>query len=279
MLLAHSRRPYSKYAALIIAAAMAFGSSAVKAQSFLDIENVPTFVGAAVGFVPDYIGSDDYTFGVAPYFRYTFTGQERYVQLFATELTLNLLNSKKYRFGPVINYHFGRDDDVEDDAVKRMVEIDDTVEVGVFGDIAWIDPQNPRNRFLLGATLLKDAGDESDGFRARFSARYWRQIERAVDLNLGAGLIYSDDDYTNHYFGVNAGNVGTSGLPFFEADGGVQQYFLTAGVVTYLSKEWLLGAGVRYARLTGDAADSPVVDDRGDENQWIGGIAVGYIWR
>jgi hypothetical protein len=66
-----------------------------------------------------------------------------------------------------VSYHFGRDDDVDDSVVKWMGEIDDTVEVGVFADIAWNDAANPRNRFIVGATLLQDIGNESDGFRAR----------------------------------------------------------------------------------------------------------------
>jgi outer membrane scaffolding protein for murein synthesis (MipA/OmpV family) len=31
--------------------------------------------------------------------------------------------------------------------------------------------------------------------------------------------------------------------------------------------------------VTGDAGDSPVVKDRGDANQWIGGVGLAYIWK
>jgi MipA family protein len=78
--------------------------------------------------------------------------------LLANKLSLNLLNSSNFRFGPVLNYHFGRDDDIEDDVVERMREIDDTVEAGVFGDMVWRDAANPRNRFILGASVLQDIG-------------------------------------------------------------------------------------------------------------------------
>jgi outer membrane scaffolding protein for murein synthesis (MipA/OmpV family) len=57
-----------------------------------------------------------------------------------------------------------------------------------------------------------------------------------MDLHLGGGFIYADDGYTDHYFGVNASNVGTSGLPFFEADGGMQEYYLSLGSAIYLSR-------------------------------------------
>lgn len=121
-------------------------------------------------------------------------------------------------------------------------------------------------------------GDESDGFCARLSARYWHQIHPAVDLHLGGGFIYGNDKYTDHYFGVNADNVSSSGLPAFKAEGGMNEYFLTAGAAVYLSREWVLGAGVRYGRITGDAADSPIVNERGSENQVMAGIGIAYIW-
>ena len=57
----------------------------------LEMENVPTVFALAVGVLPDYRGSDDYTFGFAPMIRYTFNGQERYIQLLANELTINIL--------------------------------------------------------------------------------------------------------------------------------------------------------------------------------------------
>jgi outer membrane protein len=244
----------------------------------LDFENMPTVVGIGVGVVPDYAGSDDYTAGVAPFFRYTFKGQERYVQLIANEFSVNVLNNDMFRFGPLLNYRFGRDDDVEDELVSRMKKIDDTLEAGAFVDIVWVHPAEKRQRFILGAKVYQDVGDESDGFRANLNARYWQPVAKPVDLNISAGIWYQDDDYSDHYFGVNAENVGTSGLPFFTADGGLNEYYAVVGVNIFLSKNWLMSAGIRGSVITGDPGDSPIVDLRGDSTQWMGGIGVGYIW-
>lgn len=243
----------------------------------LDLE-VPTVIGLAVGAVPDYQGSDDYTFGVAPIFRYTFRGQERFVQLLANELTVNLLNDKMFRFGPLVNYHFGRTDDVEDEQVSRMTELDDTVEAGAFFDIVWADATNKRERFIVGAKLLQDVGDESDGLQANISARYWHPVSKPLDLGITAGAIYQDDDYAEHYFGVNAENVGTSALPFFTANGGVNEYYMVVGGIFYLDQHWLMTAGIRGSVIAGDPADSPLVDQQGDSTKWIGGMGVGYAF-
>jgi len=244
----------------------------------LDMENVPNVFGVAVGAVPDYRGSDDYTFGIAPIFRYTFQGREQYIQLLANELTVNLLNDKMFRVGPLLNYHFGRTDDVDDELVSRMKEIDDTIEAGAFADIVWADAQERRKRFIIGAKLYQDVGDESDGLRANISARYWQPAAKPLDLGICVGAIYQDDDYSDHYFGVNADNAGASGLPFFTAEGGVNEYYMVVSTIFYLNKNWLLSAGIRGSVISGDPADSPLVDQRGDSTQWIGGLGIGYAF-
>lgn len=263
----------------IVAAALSGVGLEAAAQAFIELETVPTLLGVGVGTVPDYRGSDDNTGAIAPFFRYQFSQSNRYVQLNATELTLNILNSPGFRFGPVLNYHFGRDEDIDDEVVKRMTPIDDTLEAGVFGEVVWREPNNPRNRLIAGVTLLQDVGGESDGMRARFNVRYWRQVTRAVDLHIGAGLIYADSDYTSHYFSVTPQNVGTSGLPFYNAGSDVNEYFLTLGALSYLSRNWLGFAGVRLSQISGDAKDSPIVSERGDKSQFIGGVGVAYVWR
>ena len=262
-----------------VAAALCCLTLDAGAQAFLELDTAPNLFGLGVGFAPDYKGSDDKTGVVAPFGRYTFQNSNRYVQLNVTELSLNVLDNRKFRFGPVLNYHFGRDDDIDDDVVKRMRPIDGTVEAGLFGEIVWIDPGNARNRFILGLTLLKDIGNESDGYRARLNARYWAQVAPAVDLHIGGGVIYGDSKYNSHYFSVTPANTGTSGLPFFNAGSGVNEYYVTLGALTYFSRNWIGAVGLRASKISGDAKDSPVVSLRGDSTQLIGGIGVGYMWR
>jgi outer membrane scaffolding protein for murein synthesis (MipA/OmpV family) len=39
----------------------------------------------------------------------------------------------------------------------------------------------------------------------------------------------------------------------------------------------IFGAG-QYSRLVGDFRRSPIVDDRGSPNQWLGAIGLAYSW-
>jgi outer membrane scaffolding protein for murein synthesis (MipA/OmpV family) len=40
--------------------------------------------------------------------------------------------------------------------------------------------------------------------------------------------------YNSTYFSVTSRNVGSSGLPLYDADSGMNEYFVTFGAVAYL---------------------------------------------
>ena len=178
--------------------ALAQGAGLVPAEL-----EVPKIAGVAVGFLPDYEGSDDYTIGIAPAFRYTFEKQERYIQLLANELSANLLNHPNLRLGPVLTYHFGRNNQIDDRQVKRMTEIDGTVMGGVFADYVVRLSQNPRHRFIVGGQAQYDLGGENHGWKFSGSARYWHPIATPVELVVKTAVNFS----TKYYIETNLGVI------------------------------------------------------------------------
>lgn len=237
-------------------------------------------VGLAVGSVPDYYGSKDNTGGVAPYGRYLFSGQ-RYVQLLGTELTVNLVDSQNWRFGPIVRYRFGRDDDVSDKVVKKMNEIDDTTEVGLFVGYRMPLSEKPLHQLSIVGQVVGDAGDVYDGVTVNVSATYFYPFSQRLIGNIGLGVFYAGSGFNETYFGVKGSDVAL--FPSlhgkaYDPSGGVTGVRIPFGVSSPLSKEWLLSAGGRYERLQGDAKDSPVVSDRGDANQWMFGVGVAYLF-
>ncbi len=246
-------------------------------ESAVVFDNIPNVVAVGVGMVPDYLGSKHYELVPAPAARFTFTG-ERYIQLFATELNVNVINHPVLRFGPSLNYRFGRSDSVDDDVVKKMEKIDDTIEAGAFFGVVFADARNPRQRFIANLDYLHDVGGTYKGYNVTLNVRYWYPISRPIDLSIGASATYADKKYMQTYFGVSQNDSARSGLPAFNASGGVRDVAVSPALVFHLSRSWHLGAGFRYQRLLGDAQDSPVVRDRGSANQWIYGIALAYSW-
>lgn len=253
-------------------AIMAVGSARAQLVP-LEFE-MPQVVALGIGTVPDYEGSDDYQFAVAPQFRYTIAKQERYIQLVGNELSANLLNHPNWRLGPKVAYRFGRDHNIDDRQVKRMKQIDGAFEGGAFVDYLIQVSQNPRHRMIVGADIL--AGE--NGVKGGVSGRYFVPVSKPVDLFLTGRLNFANREYLGTYFDVDSTDSLRSGLSTYRADGGVKDFALMGGAVFYLSRNWATTAGLRYARLFNEAADSPIVDKRGSANQFIGGAAVAYMW-
>jgi outer membrane protein len=266
------------YVTAVLSVALILGSGVQAQQSPFVIDNVPNVVGIAAGVAPDYWGSDDNQGVAAPFFRWTFEGQERYVQLLATELSFNALDHPNYQFGPVLNYRFGRDDDIDDAVVKRMAEIDDTVEFGIMGAYVWRDTGDPRHRFIVSAEVLADVGSEYDGWLAMAGVRYWYPISRPFDVLIGLGTTYGNSQFMDTYFGVSNADTIVTGLSRFNAGSGFRDVNIPVALVFHYSENWHIAGGLKYYKLLDDASDSPITDIRGSDNQLIAGLGVAYSW-
>jgi len=269
-----------RFMAVVMTAVFFLGiaSGAQALDSPFIIDNIPNVVGVAGGMAPDYWGSNDYDGVAAPFFRYTIPGRELYVQLIATELSFNLLDHPNLTFGPVLNYRFGRDDNIEDKVVKNMEEIDDTVEAGLFAGYIWRERSNPRHRFITNLEFLTDVGDKYNGWVGLASLRYWYPVARPLDVQIGVGTTYGNSQYMDTYFGVTGIDATRTGLNRFDPDSGFRDVNAQLAAVFHFSMNWHLGVGFKYFNLIGDASDSPIVEERGAADQWIYGLGLAYSW-
>jgi MipA family protein len=65
-------------------------------------------------------------------------------------------------------------------------------------------------------------------------------------------------------------------LPVYRADGGLYSYGAGTQTEYFLNPQWATHAFVEYERLTGSAADSPLVTERGSPNQLTFGLGATY---
>jgi len=232
------------------------------------------FVG--VGSAPDYMGSDDNQAVPAVIARMYFGKSRRYVQLLGPQLSLNLIDSEAWSFGPQLVYRAKRDDNVDNRVVKQMRTVDSEVEFGAFLGRTWQLSGDRRHKFGLRA----DVGS-GEGEFGTVSANYFLPVGRVL-LNFGGGLSYGSSKWTDNYFGVKGSDVALypslNGREY-RADSGLYDFRLNIGGIYSISKSWHLGAGFRYSQLQGDAKDSPIVSEQGNKNQYIFGAAIGYAWQ
>jgi outer membrane protein len=245
-----------------------------------DVVDSPTVIGLGIAVIPDYVGSDDYRAAPLPFLKYTFNNSQRYIKLSGPELSINLLNHPNFYLGPVVRFYGSRDNDIEDDVVKKMREIDSGLSAGAFLTFE-IKEADPRNRINLTLKFLADVSDSYSGYSFDFDATLWRKVAQRWDVFVGAGVTYADDDYMDTYFSVNSGNRGSATvleLPNYSAGSGIRDIRVQAGAIHYFDKNWLFGGLVRGQVLLGDAEDSPVVDGRGDPNQMTIAFFAAYRW-
>lgn len=230
---------------------------------------LPSYVGMGLGTYPEYMGADKNVIGAAPIARYSF-GEQRFVSLEVNYARLNLLENRNWRFGPAGLYRFGRKD-VDDEVIDKLPDIKGSFELGAF--LAYEDVgEDPRDRWSADIGFLQGITGDNDGHTISVTLKRWIPVGRYSALGLYAASAYGSASYMDTYFSVTPAGASASGLDVFDASSGLRDIRIGAVFIQPLSREWQVGAGFLYSRLLGDAADSPIVAERGDPNQYVFGI-------
>lgn len=95
-------------------------------------------------------------------------------------------------------------------------------------------------------------------------------------LEASVGSTWASEDYMSSYFGIDSADAARSGLDRFNADEGFKDVSLGGALNYRFLERWSVTALATYARLLGDAEDSPVVDDVGGANQFFAGALINY---
>lgn len=232
------------------------------------VKKAPTWdfrLGVLAGLGPDYEGSSNYEFVAAPYFR---IGWKDRIILRGRSLQANALRTPNLRLGPLARIRGKRKDD-DNDALNGLGDVDTSVEVGGF-------LRYRRGPFRFRTLITQDVADGHGGALAEIGVGAQLPLGKPLTLVMVTTSL-ATDDYMKSYFGVNAAQSATSGLRTFKADGGVKDVGLSVSSRFPLSGKWSGLMVMRYWHLLGDAADSPIVKDKGEENQFL--FAVGSVYR
>jgi outer membrane protein len=224
-------------------------------------------VGLGIGAAPDYEGSDDYR-AVPWLFARVNWESGRYLYFEGAALKANLVSSPTWRLGPVVRF-IGARAHVEDKKVDDLKNVDAAAMVGGF---AGFDV----DRCTAFIQVVQDVSGSNDGLVATLGVGYTVPIDDRTIVALTGAIDYANGEYMSTYFGIDAADSARSGLKTYNADAGIKDVGVGVLLQYYPWDHVGFRAAAKYTRLMGDAADSPVVDDRGDENQLLGGVMVTY---
>jgi MipA family protein len=140
-------------------------------------------------------------------------------------------------------------------AAPRFTDIRSTPGAGAFFNYYLDESLRLTSHFQYGV------GEDHDGLLLNFGVqKSLLDIAAHHRLSLSAGLTWANRRYTRAYFGVDPAIAG--GTVSYTPSSGVRDVHLTLNWNWELSNLWLLTSQLSATRLTGPAADSPLVDRR-----------------
>ena len=249
---------------LVAGLAMATPASAQDGNA----EGKRTRIAIGPQVVPSWPGSDDVSF--RPFFDIdTATGEQPFEFEAPDEgFGFGLVKTGGLSFGPSLGFEGER----KSEAVGGILpKVKLSVELGAFANYEISD--NLRLR-----AEVRQAVSGHDGLIANLGADY---IIRDADdylFSIGPRVTITDNKFQDSYYSVTPAQSIASGLPAYDAGGGVQSVGATAGFIKQLSERWGIYTYAKYERLVGDPADSPVIAAYGSKDQFYGGLAVTYTF-
>ncbi len=180
---------------------------------------------------------------------------------------MNIVRDPAWRLGVALAPGFGRARRESDHpSLAGLGDIDRATRAVAFAGYTW-------GWLSANLRVATDIEGEDQGTLATFdlSARYRATPE--LSFSAGPGITWADDDYMTTFFGVSGEQAARSSLPAYEAKGGVHALRFGVGASYRFERRWSVGGRVSRARLTGDAADSPITRDR---TQYTAAIFAAY---
>ncbi|MFV0292678.1 MAG: MipA/OmpV family protein [Paracoccus sp. (in: a-proteobacteria)] len=119
------------------------------------------------------------------------------------------------------------------------------------------------------ATVRKGFGGHN-GIAGEFGARY--RFEPTDRLILWAGLEagYGDDNFNQTYFGISSAEAARTNYTAYTLDGGINTASAILEARYRIAANTAVLGEVKYSRVVGDAADSPIVMDESQPSIRLG---------
>ncbi|HWK43648.1 MAG TPA: MipA/OmpV family protein [Stellaceae bacterium] len=241
-------------------------SAGVALRSMFE-EKIPDWeveIGVAADIYPVYPGAGKYRVQPGPNLDVRYKDQA----FFSTGegLGVNLLSEKTYRAGVALGFDTGR-------------EAHSATRLRGTGDIGYaLTPKLFAEYVMFPVVLRADvrrALGGADGWIGDLSAYMPVYGTEKFFVFAGPTVTFADDTYNRHYFGISATQSQRSGLPLYKAGAGAQSAGFGSSMTWFVTDHWMVDGGVSAQRLLGDAAHSPLVQQR---LQYEASFSIGYLF-
>lgn len=225
-------------------------------------------IGGEVFVAPAYQGDDEYLFSGKPLISIGKADQGVRFTSRNDNPSISLYDNGGFRTGIVGKLVLPRDKDTSDD-LKGLDPVRFGAELGGFAEIYPTDWMRIRAEVRRGIR-------SHDGIVADVAADAFADVTDTVRVSAGPRISFATEGYMDTYYGVDAQESIKSGLSKYTADGGVQSAGLGAAINWKATEKVDTSLFAEYSRLLGPAADSSLVQERGDKNQFMIGVSATY---
>ena len=245
-------------------------------------------IGIGLGLVPSYSGSDDYVLFPLPLIQASYAGID--INPRPAGLALDFIpdpeTGPRLSGGVVVTLNRDRVDNIEDEIVASYGELDTAVEVGPTAGISFPALLNPYDSLTFNVDAAWDVAGAHNGRNISPSITYFTPLSRGMAASLSFSASHIDDDYADYYYSVPQINTllpDADVLPGFQASGGFERIGANVLVAFDLNGDItdggfsIVGIG-GYSSLLNDAKRSPFTSIRGDADQWLGAVGIGYTF-
>ena len=257
------------------------GSTLPSAEELAKRDTVTVGVGGA--WMPDYEGSNDYHILPVGAIRGRISGISFSSR--GSYLFVNVLPQRaKFDFnvGPVVGLRFNGRRHVDDPVVKLLPETKTAIEAGAFVSVSAHGVTNPYDTLAFRVDALHDISGTHRSTTITPSVEFSTPLSERTYASLSVSAEFVSNKFADYYYSITPTGSLASGLPVFDADGGMKSWktglllnqSLTGNLLHGLS---IFGYG-EYARLVGDFKRSPIVSQRGSATQWTLASGLAYTW-
>ncbi|MCF8706781.1 MipA/OmpV family protein [Rhizorhapis sp. SPR117] len=261
--------------------------SADPAVPAVDLYGDTLTVAVGGAYLPSYDGSDDYVATPGALVR----GRVSNIVFFTrgTTFFIDALPDRNddgwdFEVGPVANLRLDRNSQIKDVQVKALGKFDKAFELGGWIGVAKTGViTSAYDNLSFRVSYLRDMGNVHDSYIITPSIEYGTPLSTTAYVGLSLSADYVGKGYGRTYFGVTPGGALASGLPAYAVSGsGFKAAHLSAFATKSLTGDLThglsIGAGLSYGRILGKYADSPIVAQAGDADQWRGALGLAYTF-
>lgn len=258
---------------LLILPALCLFASQARAQSAEGQQEQgdwQVMLGAGGIYAPDFEGSDEFEFQPFPFVSVEYRDLA-YIR--GPEIGVNIIRLKPsedfaIKAGPLVRYRRDRKEKRNKD-LRGLGDVGTAIEAGGALSLEY-------RQAWVRLSLAKDVAGGHEGLVGEGEAGIRFNLSDTLIASATAKASWADKDYMGTYFGVTAAQAVRSGLPVYRAESGLKDVGAGLSLSYMLGRNWMVTAVGGYTRLTGDAADAPLVVRRGSPDQWHGGLFVAY---